>query len=855
MDDQREASESGQAGPGSSSEGPALTGSGRAIQACDRCRMKKVRCDGIVPTCGRCQAAGLECLTMVKLTRKSYPRSYTESIEERLRIVEGEAQKMRAENAAKEAKIQELELAMRSRSVSYAQSHAQSPKNSDHPPRALGFTSSGRRDNRARPRAITVDDSICREVGRMNSDRGGVGRYIGSSSGIFFVGMAEQRFSTLKSNIQWKIGHDLLKVETDDHSVEYKIYPTQLRKDFLQELPPYETAIKCCEAWFEFWRYIFPILHRPTFMRNLELMYFKQQTAPDVDVPSEIFGIFYLVLAIGSRQIQLTSGSADEGPQVRSSGDDTIYFEKAMSYYDSIIKLGTLRTVQFLELQALWYVFTGKRSLALQTTGGVVKLSLELGLHRYSRRFDFNPVTTEIRKRIFWVCYILDSFLSAIAGSPKSLRDQDIDADGPSEVDDDLVSAEGYVAALPGEPTGMMAFVALVKVSRILSQTLEILYTTTNRRGTPAKIKSLDRLLDQWANVLPEHLQVSFAEMAQMSPEEALADLGQGAPEVVFIQLVYLYVRLLIHRPALSFKPQTDQSQASLLKCMEVNIQTLLLLSHFKQYLLVFDINPGAHVYTVWQCGLMLMYGLLELRDEKERLGTTGTTKFELAARQSTHTCLELLEHMLSCGRDGERVRAQNIRDILTATAPLLQPTSISEPSSISSVIEGQSNASSAYATAPQLSSGGVQLSNSPYSRLLTVKDNLLGSGSPLASHTLNNPSGFTTSSMLQSDPETPVQPTLNQNVCLDFSNDLIHPYYRFGIADNPVFLPNSPRQRGMPASAMAPRDIWDDPVFAYSGSPPMVPVEVPCQTTGGVGRSDPDGGPDPKRTRFENTS
>jgi hypothetical protein len=407
MYDQREVSESGQPGRGSSSDGPALTGSGRAIQACDRCRLKKVRCDGIIPACGRCQAAGLECLTMVKLTRKSYPKSYTESIEERLRIVEGEAQKLRAETAAKESKIQELELAVRSRSVS----HAQSPQNPEHPRAALSLTSSGRRDNRAKPRPFTFDDSICREVGRMNSDRGGVGRYIGSSSGIFFVGIAEQRFSTLNSNIQWKIGHDLLKVETDDHSVEYKIHPTQLRKDFLQELPPYETAIKCCEAWFEFWRYIFPILHRPTFMRNLELMYFKRQTAPDVDIPAEIFGIFYIVLAIGSRQIQLISGDADVGPHVRSSGDDTIYFEKAMSYYDAIIKLGTLRTVQFLELQALWYVFTGKRSLALQTTGSVVKLSLELGLHRYSRRFDFNPVTTEIRKRTFWVCYILDRYV------------------------------------------------------------------------------------------------------------------------------------------------------------------------------------------------------------------------------------------------------------------------------------------------------------------------------------------------------------------------------------------------------------------------------------------------------------
>lgn len=411
------------------------------------------------------------------------------------------------------------------------------------------------------------------------------------------------------------------------------------------------------------------------------------------------------------------------------------------------------------------------------------------------------------------------------------------------------------MAALPGEPTGMMAFVALVKVARILAQTLEMLYTTTNRRGTPAKIRSLDRLLDQWANVLPDHLQVSFADMALMSPEEALADLGQGAPEVVFIQLVYLYARLVIHRPALSFKPQTDQSQASLLKCMEVNIQTLLLLSHFRQYILVFDINPGAHVYTVWQCGLMLMYGLLELRDAKEKHGTAATTKFELAAKQSAHTCLELLDHMVSCGRDGERVRAQNIRDILTATAPLLQPSSSSEPDSSTGGVDGQSNASSAYATAPQLSSGGLQNSSSPFSSLLSLKDNIFGSGSPLTSQTLNHSGGFTTSNMLPGEPETPVQPTMNQNVCLDFSNDLIHPYYRFGIADNPMFLPNSPRHRGTPASATAPRDIWDDPVFAYSGSPPMVPADPIIQTSASTGRGDlPDAGPDPKRTRFDNT-
>jgi hypothetical protein len=404
MEDDRSGSDAPSAANVSSTDGPAVTGSGRAIQACDRCRMKKVRCDGLLPACSRCKTAGLECLTMIKLTRKSYPRSYTESIEERLRDVEAEVQRLRDENTSGQIKIRELEAAAAA-ARGKPPSHP-SPQDSESS-RVGGLIVSGRRDNRAKPRRNSVDDSICREVGRMNSDRSGVGRFMGSSSGIFFVGMAQQRFSTL-SNVQWKVGHDLLKVETDDHSVDYKIHPSHLRQDFLEELPPYETAIKYCDAWFEFWRYIFPILHRPTFMRNLELMYFKQQTVPDNDIPAEIFAIFYLVLAVGSRQIQLSGDNADSRPHIRSSGDDTIYFEKAMSYYDEVMKLGTVRTIQFQELLILWYVSTGKRSLAFQMTGILVRLSLELGLHRHSKRFNFNPVTTEIRKRTFWVCYILD---------------------------------------------------------------------------------------------------------------------------------------------------------------------------------------------------------------------------------------------------------------------------------------------------------------------------------------------------------------------------------------------------------------------------------------------------------------
>lgn len=399
----------------------------------------------------------------------------------------------------------------------------------------------------------------------------------------------------------------------------------------------------------------------------------------------------------------------------------------------------------------------------------------------------------------------------------------------------------------------MMAFVSLVKVARIVAQAQELLYTTTNRRGTSTKIRTLDRLLDQWANTLPDHLQINFGDMAQMSPDEARADLGQGAPEVVFTQLVYLYARLLIHRPALSFKPQTDQSQASLLKCMEVSMQTLLLLSYFRQYLLLFDINPGAHVYTLWQCGLMSLYGLLELKDAKERHGITSTTTFELDARQSALTCLGLLDHMVSCGRDGEEVRAQNIRHILAATAPLTTPPSISEPGSTPASIS-----SLLYAAPPPLlaaTNPAQPPPTSPLARFLRTPASASGTPTSPLTLVLASPS-LATPSLATPSLATPSAPPMDPAAALhpaaaftaDFATAPTHPYDRLGIAEphaSPPALHSAPGRR-------TPGDIWDDPVFAYLGSPPQPLGELPDQSPAVIGSSELyEAAPEPKRMRF----
>lgn len=68
----------------------------RVAQACDRCRSKKTRCDGKRPHCSQCASVGFECRISDKLSRRAFPRGYTETLEDRVRKLETENRRLLA---------------------------------------------------------------------------------------------------------------------------------------------------------------------------------------------------------------------------------------------------------------------------------------------------------------------------------------------------------------------------------------------------------------------------------------------------------------------------------------------------------------------------------------------------------------------------------------------------------------------------------------------------------------------------------------------------------------------------------------------------------------------------------------
>lgn len=101
----------------------------RIAQACDRCRSKKIRCDGVRPCCTQCANVGFECRTSDKLSRRAFPRGYTESLEERVRALETEVKDLKDLLDEKDEKIDVLSR-IHSFSPSQRAPSAQSPPTS-----------------------------------------------------------------------------------------------------------------------------------------------------------------------------------------------------------------------------------------------------------------------------------------------------------------------------------------------------------------------------------------------------------------------------------------------------------------------------------------------------------------------------------------------------------------------------------------------------------------------------------------------------------------------------------------------------------------------------------------------------
>lgn len=96
---------------------------------------------------------------------------------------------------------------------------------------------------------------------------------------------------------------------------------------------------------------------------------------------------------------------------------------------------------------------------------------------------------------------------------PLLLREADIQAEYPVDVDDENVTDTGFLPTLPGESTRISSALAFFGLSRILTKVLEDLYSSRAEYDVSiSKMRLAAVQLDEWLHDLPSHLRLEFSQ-------------------------------------------------------------------------------------------------------------------------------------------------------------------------------------------------------------------------------------------------------------------------------------------------------------------------------------------------------
>ncbi|KAL8946121.1 MAG: hypothetical protein Q9222_007439 [Ikaeria aurantiellina] len=542
----------------------------RIAQACDRCRSKKIRCDGITPCCSQCASVGFECRTSDKLSRRAFPRGYTESLEERVRSLEQEVRELKDLLDEKDEKIDILSKIRSGSPPSRRPSSELSPKTvAEEKPLV--------EHDEPKEDTFKVQQSPDLLDGEADS------YFMGASSGRAFVDTFKAKAK--ESNKQCP------DIKTEAFFASGTAGPSPIGSPSnlsTVKAPPRLVSDQMTNIFFQEWAPLFPVLHRPTFL-NLYTQY-----VADPEAPKDQHSIAQLNLVFG-----IAALSAEWNKQ------NTESFERQWrDALEIIVGENTLATLQCLVLAQMFCIAKADYNKLLHYKGVAVSLSHRLGLHQSQKRFSLDPLTTETRKRVFWCLYTLDCFSAALLGLPKMLNEIDVHTEYPADIDDENISERGFQPTLPGESTRVSSALALYRSSRILAKVLDEIYPASLSYALSLrKLRELSDELDTWQNTLPAHLRLEFV---QDKPSTKI--IGSRSP---FLSLAYHYIQTLIHRPAVgsSLGPQASSSVVALANASKHIIQIVQLLEE-RRMGFSFCLNRNELLIL---CGFALLYQGLDL--------------------------------------------------------------------------------------------------------------------------------------------------------------------------------------------------------------------------------------------------
>lgn len=479
----------------------------RSISACQRCRIKKIKCDQNFPRCAKCEKAGVDCVGLDSVTRREIPRSYI----------------MYLEN-----KVTQLEEIVRQNGVFNQNNSAVDMLEND--------CSGSEIDTMNKEQSEVQNNSNDKHVSFQDND--GSLTYLNSNSEVSFpklmftalrVNKGNKKHDSIDQTVNFENGSSLPAILPPKKTAQefLKIFfaqsnsqlPIFHREEFILKyfIPIYgnidddiSLASNNTSINFTFFQNKLNMKEEDTWFFQYKMELQKQlQNNEDID-PSEISNnivppkkfhkpLYFLsmVFAISCsvHHLQYHSNISNSFKIAANK-----YFETTSSSEDKLeslqcLLLFTLYSIMRPTAPGVWYIL-----------GVALRICVDLGLHKESLNKSSNSVdlfTEDKKRRLFWCTYSLDRQICFYLGKPVGIPEESINTPFPSVLDDAMIDKYEFKHDLNNDsmnlPTYKNISIAFFNIRRLQGEVQRILYENSE---VPRKFADLN----QWKADILERL-------------------------------------------------------------------------------------------------------------------------------------------------------------------------------------------------------------------------------------------------------------------------------------------------------------------------------------------------------------